>query len=163
MRKPAKVPPEVLYPRRVAHRALELVLGHLGMDQVVMKLNPDDPTQAFPGAVPGEIRFYEKGWDEGQQALAAVFLELEAGRARVVIERARALVRTAHRKDFKAEELGFQRAPGEPDVVMEVDLGSIVDAYGDAMRTVPQRPPARMRRRAQGGTYRGALGFARRR
>lgn len=163
MRKAPRVPPETLYPRRVAMRALELVLGHKQMDQVAMKLNPDDPAQAFPGAVPGEVRIYERGWDQGQKALAQVFLELEAGRARVVIPAARALVRPAHRKDFRPEDLGIQRERGEPDIDMLVDLSPVLDGLGEAMRTVPQRALARARRGAVGGTYRGVLGLGRRR
>jgi hypothetical protein len=157
-----KVLPEQLYPRRLAVRALELVLGHLGMSEAALKFNADDAEQAFPGPYPGEVRIYEAGWDRGQKPLAHVFLEEAAGRARVVIPAAHLIVRPNHRKTFRAEDVGIQRHAGEPDVDMEADLSPVLDQFGVVLRTVPQKTVVRRRRTlAAGGSYKGALGLGR--
>jgi hypothetical protein len=137
MRDRPAVSPETLYPRRLAVRALDLVLKHFNLGDVVVRLNPDDPEQAFPGAAEGEVCLYLDGWGVGKKPIAVV--QLDGSRARVVIERVRELVRTNHRKDFRPEEVGIVPAYGEPDVDMDVDLQGEIDLFGDAMRSAPQR------------------------
>jgi hypothetical protein len=146
MRDLPPVRPDTLYPRRLALRALAIVLEHYGVTDVTVKLNPDDPEQAFPGPSDGEVRLFLDGWDRGQRAVALVFLQAEKGR--VVVERLLDLVRSNHRAEFKPEDIGVFPAPGEPDVDMEVDLSSEIELMGEAMRTVPQRRLARRTRPA---------------
>jgi hypothetical protein len=140
-----KVTPETLFPRRLAARALDIVLQHFNLSAVVVKLNPDDPEQAFPGAEPGEVRLYLDGWGQGKRPVAIVFLE--GTRARVVVERVRELVRRNHRADFVEEDVGIVQFPGEPDIDMEVDVAGVVDDFGQVMRTAPQRVDPRPVRR----------------
>jgi hypothetical protein len=51
--------PETLFPRRLAWRALSMVLGEYQLGAMTLKLNPDDPRQCLPGIAPGELWFYE--------------------------------------------------------------------------------------------------------
>jgi hypothetical protein len=155
---------ESMYPRRVGARALGIVLAHYSLEGVALKFNPDDPEQVFPGAAPGEVRFYEDGGHTGKATpVAYVFLVLEDLKARVIIEKLRDVVRRAHRKDFRPEELGVFREPRRPDVDMEVELQSILDELGEAVLVAPQRGVQRRRRRSYGALYASALGRGRRR
>jgi hypothetical protein len=164
-----KLPPltrESLFPRRVAVRALATVLDLYGLNGVSIKLNADDPEQAFPGATPGEIRLYEEGGHTGKgRAIAYVFLDLEELRARVVVDRIKGVVRRAHRKDLRPEEFGrpIVAEVGKPDVDMEVPLEALLDELGEAMLTAPQRPITRRRSRARGTVYASALQRGRKR
>jgi hypothetical protein len=152
--------PESLYPRRLAVRAFGIVLAQYHLEGVALKLNPDDPEQVFPGPTNGEIRLYDDGGHTGKvRELASVFLE--DGKARVVIERLRNVVRRAHRKDFKPEELGVYSEPNRPDVDVEVDLVDVLADFGEAARTAPQRPRARRRRIPRVARYASALGRGR--
>ncbi len=154
--------PAQLYERRLAARALGIVLEHLGMHEVVLKFNADDPQQVIPGALAGSIRFYEDGgWDEGRRALAQVDLELEGGKARVQVGRLRELLRRNHRKDFRLEDVGL--VPGdELDLDMEVDLADVIHEFGEAMRVTPaQRIVSRPRGARRYRRYAGALGRGR--
>jgi hypothetical protein len=144
MRGSAPVSSETLYPRRLAARALALVLDHFNLASVAVKLNPDDPAQAFPGAVEGEVRLFLDGWDRGQKPVAFVYLE--GTRARVVVNRVRELVRPNHRRDFREEEVGIVPGAGEPDIDMDVDLGDVIDTFGEQLRAAPQRVDPRPRR-----------------
>jgi hypothetical protein len=126
-----EVPPEVLYPRRLAARALAMVLERYGLGQMALKFNPDDPTQAFPGAMHGEVRFYEDR-ERGQRPLAVVVLADSS--ARVYVERVRDLVRRAHRKTFRPAEVGIASM-----LDVEVDISGIVELEGERLRTAPQR------------------------
>jgi hypothetical protein len=139
-----QVTPEMLYPRRLAARALGIVLQHYQVADVTVKLNPDDPEQAFPGAAEGEVRLYLDGWGQGRRPVAIVFLE--GTRARVVVERLRELVRTNHRAAFQEEDVGIVQFPGEPDIDMDVDLSDVIDQFGEALKTAAQRVVERPRR-----------------
>lgn len=155
------VPPEELYPRRLAVRALELVLEQLRMNEVSLRFNGDDPQQVIPGAE-GTIRFYEDGgWDEGKRPLAVVRVDLERGTALVVVDRLRELVRRSHRKEFRLEDVGIAPEPGEPDLDMEIDLSGILEEWESMRRTPQQRVISRPRRAGRYRRYAGALGRGR--
>ena len=145
-----RVPPEQLFPRRVAHRVLRAVVDQYNLAGVALQLNPDDPTQAFPGATAEEVRFYADGWDRGQAPIAQVFLGERT--ARVVVDRIRALVRPKHRRDVRPEELGIRSVSGRPDVDVDVDIAGVVDLDEEKLRTAPQR--ARMLGRRSGAVPR---------
>ena len=137
----------MLYPRRLAYRALGMVLEQYQVAAMALKLNPDDPTQALPGNEPGEIWFYEN-FDRGRGAIIAhVFLD--ATGARVLVERLDRLIRRNHRVDFRVGEFGITRREGQFDVDMRVDLREVIEAEGARMRTAKQRvlTPASMPRR----------------
>jgi hypothetical protein len=143
-REPGPIAPESLYPRRLAVRALGLVLQHYGLADVAVKFNPDDPQQAFPGPGEGEIRLFLDGWDHGQRPVAAVYVI--GARARVVVFHVRDLVRRSHKADFRPEEIGIVPERGEHDIDMEVDLSSEIDLLGETLRHAPQRVVASARR-----------------
>jgi len=155
------VPPEQLYPRRLAYRALSLALDALGMAGIALKLSPDDPTQALPGNQAGEVVIFED-FAEGRGSVIATVL-LEGTRGRVTVERLSRLVRRSHLRDFRPEEVGVSPRPDRPDVDVEVDLAEVIEQDGELMRTAPQRrPPPRYGPRgapetirAFGGTGRG--------
>lgn len=149
-----------LFPRRVAVRALELVLEHFNLREAAVKVNPDEPHQALPGPGDGEIRLFADGWDRGERPVARVFLR--GTRARVVVPVARDVVRRQHRKDLRLEDLGLRREEGTPDLDMEVDLADVLEEFGDAMRSAPQRAVPRPRRAGRHKAYRGVLGSVRR-
>jgi hypothetical protein len=151
-----KVAPEDLYPRRVAVRALGVVLEHFGLAEAAVKLNPDAPENALPGPGDGEVALFADGWERGQRPIARVYVAGE--KARVVVDQVRELVRRSHRRDFRAEEVGIRSEPGEPDVDMEVDLSEVLEEFGEKMRTMPQRAAPRPRRPGRFRRYRGALG-----
>jgi hypothetical protein len=141
------ISPDILYPRRLAARALSLVLEHHGIGNIALKLNPDDPTQALPGHWPGEISFYEDFAGGRGRVIASVFIE--GTMARVVIERVDAIIRRSHARDFEPQAVGIYPEPGHPDIDAEVDVSGIVELEGDLMRTAPQRilrPASRPRR-----------------
>lgn len=144
MRDRPSVSPETLYPRRLAVRALALVLQHYNLADTTLKLNPDDPEQAFPGFREGEVRLYLDGWGVGKRPVAVV--QLEGTRARVMVERVRELVRPNHRRAFQEEDVGIVSVAGEPDIDMDVDLSNEIDTFGEAMRSAPQRVDPRPRR-----------------
>jgi hypothetical protein len=148
------VPPEQLYPRRLAVRALGLVLDHLNLSATAIRFNADDPEQAFPGHAEGEVRIYVDGWSRGQLPVAQVFVH--GARARVVVSRLRLLVRPKHRRDFRAEDLGIVPGPDEPDVDKNVDLSDVIAEHGEAMARAPQRVLQRRRRPHAPPRYVGA-------
>lgn len=137
------IAPEHLYPRRLAWRALGMVLEQYGLTAMALRLNPDDPTQALPGVLPGEIWFYEDFQRGAGPVIATVFLEAD-GNARVLVERIDVLIRRNHRREFSAREVGIDQRPGRFDVDAVVDLAEVVEVEGPRMRTAPQRvlPPA---------------------
>jgi hypothetical protein len=134
------VTPENLYPRRLAARALQLVLERYGLGQMALKFNPDDPTQVLPGAEPGEVRFFADTTLEGHRSLARVYLGADGMSARVVVEQVRDLVRRTHRREFRPAELGIA---SKLDV--EVDVAGVVETEGELMRRAPQRYVQRRR------------------
>jgi hypothetical protein len=142
------VEPLVLYPRRLAYRALGVALDRFHLGVMLVKLNPDDPTQALPGNAPGEIWFYED-FARGAGPIIATVL-LEETRARVIVERLDRLIRRNHLRDFRPAELGIARRDGLPDVDAVVDLTEVIEVEGTTMRTAKQRvlPPASRPRRA---------------
>jgi hypothetical protein len=131
------LPPEVLYLRRLAARALALVLEHHGLSNIAVKLNPDDPTQALPGVSPGEVLFFEDVCGGRGRVIATVFIDGMA--ARVIADRADALIRRNHVRDFEPAALGIEPMPGRPDIDFEVDLSDVVEREGELLRTQPQR------------------------
>ena len=137
-----RIAPEVLYPRRLAWRALSTVLEQYNLTGVTLKLNPDDPTQALPGAWPGEIEFYEDYRGGAGRVIATVLLD--GARARVLVERIDRLVRRNHQAAFVAREVGIAQRRGVPDIDAEVDLVEVIEVDGETMRTARQRvlPPA---------------------
>lgn len=140
---PPRVDPESLYPRRLAWRALELVLDQYGLSAIALKLNPDDPSEAFPGAIEGTVLFGERLL-VGRSTGAIATVEIQGGtRARVLVENVRRLVRRNHLKDFREGEVGIVRRPGQPDIDVDVDLADLIERYGELMRTAPQRVPPR--------------------
>ena len=144
------VPPETLYPRRLAARALALVLEHHGLAGIAIRLNPDDPSQALPGHWPGEVVFYEDVCGGRGKIVASVFIE--GTNARVVADRVDALIRRNHVRDFEPEAVGIVLEPGVPDIDAEVDLSEIIEREGELLRTQPQRVlprTSRPRRRPQ--------------
>lgn len=139
-----RVTPENLYPRRLAARALALVLERYGLGAMALKFNPDDPTQVLPGTEPGEVLFFADTTLEGHRSLAHVYLDAYGTTARVVVEDLRALVRRTHRRQFRPAELGLGRG-----LDVEVDVSDVVAGEGELMRRAPQRV---VPRRRAGGT-----------
>lgn len=127
----------LLYECRLAHRALTMVLEQYGLTDICVRFNPDDPGQVFAGLVPFEVRFYEHFQDGIGKALAVVVL-IEAD-ARVVVERIERLVRRHRLPDFRADEVGIFRKPGEADIDVMVDLTEVIETEGETMRTAPRR------------------------
>lgn len=142
------IEPSVLFPRRLAWRALRMVLERFGLEQMALKLNPDDPTQALPGAGPGEIEFGEDFGRNGSGRVLAVVI-LDGAKARVLVERIERLIRVAHRRGFVPRELGIWQRPGVHDLDVELDLSEVIEVEGQLMRTAKQRvlPPASRPRR----------------
>ncbi len=133
----ASIAPGVLYPRRLAYRALRMALEQYGLAEMAVKLNPDDPTQTLPGVEPGEIWFYED-FAEGRGLVVSTVL-LEDGRARVLVDHISQLIRRNHRRDFQPREVGIVQRHGVPDVDLQVDLREVVEVEGALMRTAKQR------------------------
>ncbi len=129
--------PLVLFPRRLAWRALRMALDRYQVEAIALKLNPDDPTQALPGAQPGEIEFFED-YDKGRGKVVAVVL-LEGTRARVLVERIERLIRRNHLRDFRPREVGIVHREGGYDVDVAVELQEVLEVEGERMRTAPQR------------------------
>lgn len=137
MRSRPAVPPEQLYPRRLAWRALELALDQFNLRVMALRLNPDDPSQCLPGVEPGEISFYED-FQEGRGKVIATVL-LEGGTARVLVERVERLIRRNHRTGFDPAEVGIFQQRGAVDLDLVVDLTEVMEVNGAAMRTARQR------------------------
>lgn len=139
--------PAVLYPRRLAYRALGMVLEQHHLGAMALKLNPDDPSQSLPGVEPGEIWFYED-FDRGRGKVLATVL-LDANGARVLVERIDRLIRRAHLADFRPAEFGITQRDGSYDIDARVDLREVIEVEGPKMRTAKQRvlPPASRPRR----------------
>lgn len=132
------VPPEQLYLRRLARRALELVLEQYGLAAVTVKVNADDPRMALPGNLPTDVIFGEDLLRRYGSTFATV--TVEGTRARVIVPDVRRLVRANHRRDFRPEEVGIRSRRGEPDIVADVELADVIEREGELMRTAPQRP-----------------------
>lgn len=139
------IPPEQLYLRRLAWRALELVLDQYGLAAVTLKLNPDDPHEALPGHLENEVLFGEDLLRRWEWTVARV--QVDGTRARVIIDRVDRLVRANHRKDFRAEEVGIISRRGQSEIDTEVDLADVVEQWGELFRTSPQRVQPRVGRR----------------
>jgi hypothetical protein len=137
MSEPRPVPPEQLYPRRLAWRALGIVLDQYALRAMTLKLNPDDPTQCLPGVAQGELSFFED-YAEGRGIVIATVL-LDGTMARVLVERIERLVRRNHRRDFRADEFGIYHRPGAYDVDINVDLAEVMEIEGELLRTGKQR------------------------
>lgn len=140
--------PAVLYPRRLAWRALRMALERFQLGDMALKLNPDDPTQALPGVEPGEVWFYED-FDRGAGKVVAIVL-LTGTRARVLVERIERLIRRNHRRGFVPREVGIVQREGAFDVDLEVELAEVIESdEGRLMRTARQRvlPPSSRPRR----------------
>lgn len=137
-----RIPPEVLYPRRLAWRALSVVLDQYNLQGITLKLNPNDPAQALPGAGRGEVEFYEDYRQGAGRVIATVLLD--GAKARVLVERIDRLVRRNHLAAFVPREVGIVQRRGAPDIDAEVDLSEIIETDGEVLRTVRQRllPPA---------------------
>lgn len=129
--------PEVLYPRRLAWRAVWMVLEQYQLEAMALKLNPDDPSQAFPGAHDGEVLFYEDARAGHGHAVARVVVD--GPQAQVVIDRIDWLLRPNHRKDFRASEIGIRQQRDVPDVDATVNLAEVIEVEGAKMRTARQR------------------------
>lgn len=127
----------MLFPRRLAHRALELVLDQFNLRAMALKLNPDDPTQCLPGNEPGELWFYED-YREGRGEVIATVL-LHGTEARVLVPRIEKLLRRNHLVGFRPAEVGIDRRQGAMDLDMVVDLTEVVEIHGAAMRTARQK------------------------
>ncbi len=69
-RNPTPTPPEQLYPRRLAARALALVLDSYGLTAVALRFNPDDARECLPGLEEGEVYGIKMEWvfDEHKEA-----------------------------------------------------------------------------------------------
>jgi hypothetical protein len=126
-----------------------MVLERFGLEQMAMKLNPDDPTQALPGVGPGEIEFSEDHWHGGAHRVLATVI-LSGSRARVLVERIERLIRPNHRRGFSPRELGIWQRLNAPDLDVDLDLSEVIEIEGTTMRTAKQRvlPPAFQPRRA---------------
>ncbi len=138
--------PDQLYLRRLAARALDLMYASNGIEGIVVRFAPDDPTQAFPGTEPGEFIFSPDFRSRSPRTVAHVFL-LEGTLARVLVPVIDDVIRSNHLREFNARELGF-RQQGEPDVDVEVDLVDVIAEEGEMLRTRPQRVTERMRQPA---------------
>jgi hypothetical protein len=125
-----------------------MVLERFNLEAMALKLNPDDPTQALPGAGPGEIEFGEDFGRHGSGQVLAIVI-LDGSRARVLVKRIERLIRVNHRRDFVPRELGIWQRPGAPDLDVELDLTEVIQVEGGRMRTALQRvlPPASRPRR----------------
>lgn len=144
--------PHVLYPRRLAYRALRMALDHFHLEKMALQINPDDPSQALPGHEPGEVWFYEDFARGAGPVIAVVFLRgaFDAPHARVIVERIDRIIRRPHLVGFRPREVGIDRREGYPDVDMNIDLAEVVQVEGERMRTAKQRipPPHSRPRRA---------------
>ncbi len=136
-RNPTPTPPEQLYPRRLAARALALVLDSYGLTAVALRFNPDDARECLPGLEEGEVIFGEdivRRWSP----LATVFVHGTS--ARVIVEEVEALIRSNHRRDFEGpESVGIFPRPGCPDIDVTVDIAEVIQRDGELLRTTPQR------------------------
>lgn len=137
-RDPRPLPPEVLYPRRLAARALALALEGFDLGSVSRRFSADDPAECLPGPdgddfVFGDIR-------DRWEPIATVYLD--GTTARVVIPDIDRIIRPNHRGEFEPEEVGIFPAAGRADVDVTVDLSSVIESDGDLLRTAPQRVSA---------------------
>ncbi len=140
------VPPEQLYLRRLAWRALRLVLEQYNLAAVAVEVNPDDPRSALPGLLANQVIFGEDLLRRYGSTYATV--TIDGTRARVIVPDVRRLVRQKHQRDFRPEEVGIfpaRRRPGQdeadrqPDVVADVELADVIERDGELMRAAPQR------------------------
>jgi len=134
---------QTLFLRRLAHRALVLVMKHYELEEIGMRFNPDDPSQIMPGP-DGSLRFAEDWRSRAGDGLAWCWLMIEGDepKARVVIPRVRALVRPTHRRDFDPWAVGIQSGRAL-DVDTEIDLTDWLTEDGGLLRDAPQRYQAR--------------------
>jgi len=144
--KPPPMSKDVLLQRRLANRALEVVLDQIGMGAIALKFNPDDPTQICPDLA-GHWRF-AADWRtrkaptamRGQPDIGVAMVELLDGglRARVVIRRVRELVRPVHRAEFEPQAVGVM--PGRVnDLDLEVDLEDVINEQLPKLANAPQK------------------------
>lgn len=133
-RNPVPLAPEVLYPRRLAGRALALALDGYDLGSVTRKFTADDPAECLPGIVRGEFVFGEVR--ERWAPVATVYLE--GASARVIIGAVEKLLRPTH-LDTELEEAGIFHLPGRPDIDVTIDLTEVIAADGELLRTAPQR------------------------
>lgn len=146
--------PEDVFDQRLAVRALDMALDSVGITGPVatVKWNPDDPAQVFP-LPEGEVRFgaFVDRWD---LPWAVVRFSPDRRRARVIVERVRRLIRTAHLRDFDERAHGIYPSQHQPDLDVEVDLTEVLDREGALLRTAPVRPPSPRRRHRVFGSRR---------
>ena len=142
------ITPEALFPRRLAARALAMVLERFNLLGVTVKFNADDPSQVLPGAAHGELWFYDDFRGGAGRILVHVFLE--GTRARVVVPSLAHLIRSNHRRDFRPEEVGIFPRRGAPDIDATVDLAEVIDTDGEMMRTARQNLYGPRPRRSRG-------------
>ncbi len=135
-RRPAPLDPLVLFPRRLAGRALAMALDGYSLAGVSRKFNADDPAECLPGIARDEFVF---GDVSGRWApLATVYLE--GASARVIVEDIEKLIRPNHLRDFEPESLGIFHTPGRPDIDVTTDLTEVLEGdEGELLRTAPQR------------------------
>lgn len=131
-----RVAPVELYPRRLAWRALSMVLDQHALRDMAIRLNPDDPRQCLPGVAFGQIDFFEDYLGGAGRTVAIVLLDGE--RARVLVERVEWLIRRNHLPSFRPAEIGITRRRGQYDIDVTVDLGEVVAVEGERMRTARQ-------------------------
>jgi hypothetical protein len=129
-----------LFRRRVAHRALVMVLDQYGLTGITRKFNPDDPAEVFAGLRPGEVAFFEDFRDGIGKALAIVLLD--GTRGRVIVDRVERLVRPRRQREFRTEDVGIRHQRGAPDIDVEVGLADLLEAEGELLRSARQRPAA---------------------
>ncbi|MEY2668632.1 MAG: hypothetical protein RJA59_1270 [Pseudomonadota bacterium] len=144
MRPNLVINPDQLYLRRLAARALDVMYVSSAIEGVVLRFDPDDPTQVFPGSEPGEFIFSPDFRGRNPRTVAHVFL-LDGTLARVLVPNIEDVIRPNHLREFNARELGFHRQPGVPDVDVEVDLVEVISEEGELLRTRPQRVPMHVR------------------
>lgn len=131
--------PEQLYTRRLAARALALVLDSYGLSTVALRFAPDSLQECLPGLEEGEVLF---GMDMLRRWEPLVTVYVHRTSARVIIERLAALIRGGHRREWEGpESVGIHPKPGQPDLDVEVDLGELIAAEGELLRTAPVHMP----------------------
>lgn len=153
--------PRILYRRRLAYHALELLLDQYALQEVRVRLNPDDPSQCLTDDE-GRVRFYldngmlVNAFRSGRELAWATFEDDAV--VRVVVPRIRDLVRPTHRTAFRAIDVGIDSRPGRDDIDYVVDLTDYVSGESDRLLEAPPRPPA-PRTRAVGGPVRVRRAF----
>lgn len=132
--------PDVLFARRLAGRALELALVHLGVDEISVRFVADDPHVILP-LPDGGLAFAQDWRRPSGEGLAVVYLKVdqEPPAARVVIRRLAQLIRPPHRSEFDPASVGCVRDGRENDVDLELALDELLASEGSLLAGQPQR------------------------